>query len=496
MAEEELWCSHVRQNKDKFRDEGVSTVSSVDQARVETSVEDKYSSYLDMKDMDGQEQPRLHRGRHIAYLKKGLASLSERFTSLDASRPWLVYWCVHALELLSVRLSKEEAAGVVEFLGKCQNPNGGFGGGPGQYSHLAPTYAAVNALVIIGTPQAFQLINRSTLVEFLWSMRTEEGSFRMHEGGEVDIRGVYCAVSVARLTNIATESLFANTVHWIMRCQSYEGGFSGAPGMEAHGGYTFCGLAALTLLHAHHLCHTPALLRWAANRQMKYEGGFQGRTNKLVDGCYSFWQGGLFPILHTLLAQEDVANLSTERWMFNQEALQEYLLLCCQHSRGGLIDKPGKASDFYHTCYTLSGMSVAQHFTSTARHRTLVTGPKDNELIPVHALYNVGVEAAVSATQYFNSLPVPVASSPASQTEAGDATDVQDTDKQTTTATKLSCTCDTTQTHLQHFNMDLYLQFSQPLIQPPISSTLTTHQDYTAVNIHPQQLTHHNKYGC
>lgn len=27
-----------------------------------------------------------------------------------------------------------------------------------------------------------------------------------------------------------------------------------------------------------------------------------GRTNKLVDGCYSFWQGGLFPLLHSLSA--------------------------------------------------------------------------------------------------------------------------------------------------------------------------------------------------
>lgn len=25
-----------------------------------------------------------------------------------------------------------------------------------------------------------------------------------------------------------------------------------------------------------------------------------GRTNKLVDGCYSFWQGGLFPLLKRL----------------------------------------------------------------------------------------------------------------------------------------------------------------------------------------------------
>jgi hypothetical protein len=34
------------------------------------------------------------------------------------------------------------------------------------------------------------------------------------------------------------------------------------------------------------------------------EGGFNGRTNKLVDGCYSFWQGGVFPILQELLCKE------------------------------------------------------------------------------------------------------------------------------------------------------------------------------------------------
>lgn len=26
-----------------------------------------------------------------------------------------------------------------------------------------------------------------------------------------------------------------------------------------------------------------------------------GRTNKLVDGCYSFWQGGVFPLLQKLM---------------------------------------------------------------------------------------------------------------------------------------------------------------------------------------------------
>ena len=34
-----------------------------------------------------------------------------------------------------------------------------------------------------------------------------------------------------------------------------------------------------------------------ATLQGQIEGGFMGRTDKLVDGCYSFWQGGIFPLL-------------------------------------------------------------------------------------------------------------------------------------------------------------------------------------------------------
>jgi prenyltransferase beta subunit len=47
---------------------------------------------------------------------------------------------------------------------------------------------------------------------------------------------------------------------------------------------------------------------------------------------------------HDLYTQPSAENkeLLTECWHFNQEALQEYVLYCCQHPEGGLIDKPGK----------------------------------------------------------------------------------------------------------------------------------------------------------
>ena len=89
----------------------------------------------------------------MGFLRKGLKDLSEGYECLDASRPWLVYWILHSLELLGEldAVSAEDKAAVVTFLANCQDPDGGFAGGPGQLAHLAPTYAAVNSLTIIGT---------------------------------------------------------------------------------------------------------------------------------------------------------------------------------------------------------------------------------------------------------------------------------------------------------------------------------------------------------
>lgn len=84
-------------------------------------------------------------------------------------------------------------------------------------AHLAPTYAAVNALVIIGTEEAYNVINRKKLQDFLRKVKQPDGSFTMHIGGEVDIRGAYCALSVASITGILTPELCNNTAGWIVR---------------------------------------------------------------------------------------------------------------------------------------------------------------------------------------------------------------------------------------------------------------------------------------
>lgn len=46
----------------------------------------------------------------------------------------------------------------------------------------------------------------------------------------------------------------------VFSCQNWEGGLSGVPGLEAHGGYTFCGTAALVILGKEHMLDLKSLL--------------------------------------------------------------------------------------------------------------------------------------------------------------------------------------------------------------------------------------------
>uniref|UniRef100_A0A1A9WH29 Protein farnesyltransferase subunit beta n=1 Tax=Glossina brevipalpis TaxID=37001 RepID=A0A1A9WH29_9MUSC len=386
----------------KYDDERVSTVTSREQQKTENSIEKCFDRYQQLKFLD-PKIAKFHREEHQRFLESMLHRLPGNYECLDSSRPWCIYWILQAGHVLNFTFAPQILEHVVQFLIKCRHPAGGFAGGPDQYPHLATTYAAVNSLAIIGTPSAYRAISRDSLERFLFKVRETDGAFRMHVDGEIDIRGAYCAVSVAKLTNMSEQTLkklFDKTGDWIAGCQTYEGGFSGTPDLEAHGGYTFCGIAALALLNEGHKCDQQQLLRWTLQRQMSYEGGFQGRTNKLVDGCYSFWVGATIPITQAIISNQN--NQSIPKTLFDVGALQEYILLCCQKANGGLIDKPGKPQDLYHTCYTLTGVAIAQHAESTLHPSVL--GDPINELLPTHPLFNVPPQAVAQTTHYYEQL--------------------------------------------------------------------------------------------
>jgi len=388
--------------------------------------------HVDAIERHGAAAP-LDRDAHAEYLLSGLGELPESFIALDASRAWIAYWCVHGLAILGrdVAASDPELARrVVGFLRTCASgtPRGGFGGGPGQMAHLATTYAATAALVTIGSDDARELLGEMDVRGFLMSLKeTSSGAFRVHEGGETDTRGCYAALATAHLCGVLDDDLKRGVAEYVSSCQTYEGGIGGEPGGEAHGGYTYCGLAACAIAGDFGSLDLGSLERWLANRQGEAEGGFNGRTNKLVDGCYSFWQGGCFPLLERaneallsqfiersrksvaradvgadFLAQSTRITGACAATIFSSEgvsspaapfaggALQGWILDCCQSENGvgGLRDKPGTGRDHYHTCYCLSGLSLAQYHGRCGVIE--VVGPAEtNALLEIEPLVNV-----------------------------------------------------------------------------------------------------------
>lgn len=494
-----------------FDEEDNETLTSVEQCKCEEQcaryllpftryTESKLDKLKRDEIVNEENEICLMRDLHAAYLEKGMLGLSGSFVSLDASRPWLCYWILHALYLLK-REPENMYSKVLSFLTCCQNTatTGGFGGGPSQLSHCAPTYAAVLALCTIGSDEALLSINRPKLYAFFWSLKNDiTGAFCMHRDGETDTRSIYTVLAVARLLNILTPELAAGCAEFLASCQSYEGGFGGEPGNEAHGGYNFCALAGLLILGQAHSIDLDAQEYWIQRRQVRLEGGFQGRTNKTVDSCYSFWQGAAAALVNIIRREgSDVADLDIylqqQRSQMgenhgaaavrgqgqsqphasgdfradieldldaedgdgagvgsikisrisdqngslpvNQKALQRYILHCGQQieqdKAGGLRDKPGKSRDYYHSCYALSGLSIAQSFPVTPiaggqqkkrakgrgfpmvpapagpRAPAHVYGDLGNLLEPTSAVFNIGLPKLHRALAFYAALPAP-----------------------------------------------------------------------------------------
>ncbi|KAJ3092337.1 hypothetical protein HK100_006963 [Physocladia obscura] len=172
-------------NRWGINNDGYPTETSKIQVETEDSV---FNLLAEWQGPSSNERLTLSRKAHIRFLRTALIGLGRNFVSLDASKPWILFWILQALDLLGEKLTTDEEQRAIDTLSRCQDDAGGFGGGPGQIAHLATTYAAVHALAIIGSFEAFDSIDRAKLYNWILSLKQLNGSFIMHHGGEVDVR--------------------------------------------------------------------------------------------------------------------------------------------------------------------------------------------------------------------------------------------------------------------------------------------------------------------
>nr|BAN42347.1 protein farnesyltransferase subunit beta, putative [Entamoeba invadens] len=337
----------------------IDTVTSQDQRKTENSVEREkdYTRYIiKSKFLSYSFNNELHSKWLIASATHPLPS---SFETLESSTTWILYWTLNSLRLLKANvtdlLPRFETA-----LALVTAPDGVFKGSQLTRPIIAGCYSGINAMISIGTTKAYQCIDRRAIYNFLMSCKFPDGSFEMNkDGSDTDTRSSYCAMTTAIVLNILDENLLKGVAEWLLKCQTYEGGFSGNPGGEAHGGYTYCAVSALALLGRVDEIDIDKLVRWLIQRQMPVEGGFNGRINKLVDVCYTFWQAAVFGVFKKYSKKFQAIDVKPD-----VEKLLDYVILASQSKDGGFRDKPTKSVDLYHTNYSLSGMSAVLYATN------------------------------------------------------------------------------------------------------------------------------------
>lgn len=287
---------------------------------------------------------------HAAYFQQLLDGHAHpAFQGLDSNRMTLLYFAVTALDVLG-SLEPLQGPAIVEWVYAQQvldHHLGGFRGGPAgagaDLPHLASTYTALAILLALGDDLG--RVRRDAVLRGVRALQQEDGSFAGFAGGESDMRFVFCAAAVgAMLGDVACACVDRpKAVGYVLASVSYEGGLGLGPGLEAHGGSTYCGLAALSLLGAlGDLARPDAAVRWCAQRQV---GGFQGRANKDEDTCYSYWIGASLALLGRADLIEARASAAFTRR--------------CQCARGGLCKHEAAPPDPLHSCLSICGLSVA-----------------------------------------------------------------------------------------------------------------------------------------
>ncbi len=333
---------------------------------------------------------------HINYFLGCLSGLNSAYCSLDATRLTVVYFSVIALDTLGA-LDKVDKNIICNYiyglqigvndLGQnslckdCSRPSvkgaGGFLGGsylgtpfreysssttatPGHdescqcisfeymQGHLAMAYTSLATLITLGDD--LSRLDRITLLKSIKYLQLSNGSFRATNlGTECDMRFVYCACAISYMLGDWNYIDINSMLTFIKSCQTYEGGFSLIPNMEAQGGATYCAIASLTLCNKLHdtldTKSIKSLESWCERRALD-TGGYNGRTNKVADSCYSFWIGGTMQML--------------DSFNTDPEPILSFLLNKCQFLSGGFGKTPGDYPDVLHSFYSLSWLAINQ----------------------------------------------------------------------------------------------------------------------------------------
>ncbi|XP_022900196.2 geranylgeranyl transferase type-1 subunit beta [Onthophagus taurus] len=306
----------------------------------------------------------LNHRAHKKYLKRFLQMLPAYGASYDSTRVVIAYFSISGLDILQdiENLTEDYKKKIIDWVYSLQVINdeelaSGFQGSsslntlenkdkpaPYKWGHVASTYTALCILLILGDD--LSRVNKPSLLRSLRSLQQPNGVFSsFKEGSESDMRFIYCAACICYILDDWSGIDIEKTTKYILNSFTYESAFAQGPDLEAHGGSSFCAIAALSLMNKLSILNKKQkdyLVRWLIMRQ---KSGFQGRPDKEVDTCYSFWIGASLKILNAF----DCVNFEENR---------TYILMTQEGLYGGFSKWVNTQSDPLHTYMGLAGLSL------------------------------------------------------------------------------------------------------------------------------------------
>ncbi|KAH8916590.1 terpenoid cyclases/Protein prenyltransferase [Atractiella rhizophila] len=355
--------------------------------------------------------------KHVTFAARCLLLFPSPYQSEDSTQQSLAFFALASLSLLKIEPDSDRCAleSIVpeedrdkyrEWIWRLQGSHGGFAGGTslsiedamaGGYptSHIITSYTSLLSLSIL--QDDFSRLRRSELLQFVGACQQKDGSFSpypptQHWRELGDPRTAYSALAICSMLGSFDGIDTNKAIEFLLSCRNYDGGFGESPGGESHGGYTYCCLAALSILSSLHRLPCPEnTLRWLVQRQVTYidesspspspsesvppsqsntqgKDGFQGRVNKDPDACYSFWVTAALSILASFLeidinSSAGGAVKGKKRMGLIGSDNHTRWLLDCQHSKiGGVAKGPGELPDVYHTYLSIAALSLDGQF--------------------------------------------------------------------------------------------------------------------------------------
>lgn len=320
------------------------------------------------------EQQKFLVDKHKRLIRNCINIVPADYVPFQTSRATLLYFLLSGLDLLGNledTLNEQTRQRIIDWIyslqlghsAECLSHQFGFRGTivnsnngalnktfcPYDSAHLAQTYSALCSLLIIGDD--FHRLDRDAILEGVRCCQCKDGSFSGtgDKTSENDMRFVFCAAAICYILDDFSKIDLNSMLSFIQRSVSFDGGIGQGPGLESHGGSTFCAIASLALtgrLWDESVLSSAQIERLKCWALMKQEEGFHGRINKLDDSCYSFWLGATLTLLN---AQS----------LINWTALRSFLMRMQDNMIGGFCKcDESSHSDFLHTYFSLAALGM------------------------------------------------------------------------------------------------------------------------------------------